>query len=58
MIRRARVSARRACALTGLAQLRAGHTALLIRRANNALCRSEVVLMRIDAGDGPWTPAT
>ena len=40
----ARASARRAYALAGLAQLRAGYTQMVIRRTNGSLCRSEVIL--------------
>jgi hypothetical protein len=50
MIRRARATARQAYALSGRGELRVAYTEFVIRPTNAALCRSEIILLRIDAG--------
>jgi hypothetical protein len=49
MVRQAQSVARKNCALTGLGELTAGCTELVIRRTNASQCRSEHFLFWYDA---------
>jgi hypothetical protein len=55
MIARARASALRNLAKSRQGILRLGFNDLVIERTNDALCRSEVILLRIDTRDDSWT---
>jgi hypothetical protein len=56
LIRRARGTARLARDRAGRGELHAGRTEMVIPRTNGSLCRSGIILMRIDAGYDGWDP--